>query len=362
MKWLAIKPTAVRRSARHRDLDWGMQYRETENEAGYVLVAVIFLTVALLISLAVAAPKMAMSIQRDRELETIHRGEQYRRAIQLYYRQFGNYPTSIDQLLNTNNVRFLRKRYTDPLTGKDDWKPVLYGHAHVRPLGFFGQPLMGVAGIGTTTGSMYAASTSTTDANGVPIAGGDTSGSGSTGASGTTGFGSGPSFGGMTPGSGMGGTSTGSSMFGSSANGSTPGSTGLGAGGSGSAGFGSTGTGFGSSTAPGTGTSATTFGGGGPIVGVTLPVDKPSLIDYKEQTRYNKWEFNYDPMEDQANALGGLTNGASTGGLPTTNSPFGGTNPMGGTNPTGGTSPLGSSSPMGSTGPTAGSSSPTSPQ
>jgi len=95
---------------------------------------------------------------------------------------------------------------------------------------------------------------------------------------------------------------------------------------------------------------------------VTLPVDKPSLIDYKEQTRYNKWEFNYDPMEDQANALGGLTNGASTGGLPTTNSPFGGTNPMGGTNPTGGTSPLGSSSPMGSTGPTAGSSSPTSPQ
>ncbi|HEX4064374.1 MAG TPA: type II secretion system protein, partial [Acidobacteriaceae bacterium] len=151
---------------------------DTDAESGYVLLAVIFLMVALLIALAIAAPKMAMSIQRDKEMETIHRGEQYRRALQLYYRQYGNYPTSIDQLLNTNNVRFLRKRYTDPMTGKDDWKPILFGQAHVRPLGFFGQPLTGVAGVGTTSASMYAATTSATDANGVPIA--DNGGNGTT--------------------------------------------------------------------------------------------------------------------------------------------------------------------------------------
>ena len=137
-----------------------MEYREFENEAGFVLLAVIFLTVVLLISLAIAAPKIAKSIQRDQEMETIHRGEQYKRALKLYYQKFGSYPTSIDQLVETNQMRFLRRKYKDPLTGKDDWKPVFFGQAHVRPLGFFGQPLMtmGVAG----TGSMYAAAASTT--------------------------------------------------------------------------------------------------------------------------------------------------------------------------------------------------------
>jgi hypothetical protein len=71
----------------------------------------------------------------------------------------------------------------------------------------------------------------------------------------------------------------------------------------------------------GTGTSATTFGGGGPIVGFTLPVDKASLVDYKLQTRYNKWEFNYDPTEDQAQALAGLSGGTPTGTNPTGTTP-----------------------------------------
>ena len=117
-----------------------------------------------------------MSIQRDKDLETIHRGEQYKRAIKLYYQKFGSYPTSIDQLVETNQIRFLRKKYTDPVTGKDDWKPVLFGQAHVRPLGFFGQPLM-MAGAVAGAGSMYAVTTTTTtDANGVPIASGDSIG------------------------------------------------------------------------------------------------------------------------------------------------------------------------------------------
>jgi type II secretory pathway pseudopilin PulG len=98
-------------------MDMKGRQKEFENEAGYVLLAVIFLTVILLISLAIAAPKMARSIQRDKELETIHRGEQYKRAIKLYYQKFGSYPTSIDQLVQTNQMRFLRKKYTDPLTG-----------------------------------------------------------------------------------------------------------------------------------------------------------------------------------------------------------------------------------------------------
>jgi type II secretory pathway pseudopilin PulG len=283
-------------------MDMKDRREEFENEAGYVLLAVIFLTVILLISLAIAAPKLAKSIQRDKELETIHRGEQYKRAIKLYYQKFGSYPTSIDQLVQTNQMRFLRKKYTDPLTGKDDWKPVLFGRAHVRPLGFFGQPLM-TAGAVAGAGSMYAiAVTTTTDANGVPIAGGDQSGTGAAGGSAGSGFGS--------SGSGFGSSGSGFGFTGSSF------------GQQGGTSFGQPTPGMGSSTGSpngtsGTGTSATTFGGGGPIVGFTLPVDKPSLVDYKLQTRYNKWEFNYDPTEEQAQALSGLSGGTPTGTNPT---------------------------------------------
>ena len=65
----------------------------------------------------------------------MHRGKQYRRAIQLYYRKFHAYPPNVDALVKTNEIRFLRKKYIDPMTGKDDWKPILYGQNKTRPHG-----------------------------------------------------------------------------------------------------------------------------------------------------------------------------------------------------------------------------------
>ena len=109
--------------------------------------------VLLVISLSVAAPKIARSIQRDRDLETFHRGMQYRRAVQLYYRKFHAYPPNVEALVNTNDIRFLRKKYKDPITGQDDWKPIAFGQNKTpTAMGFFGQPLAGnastLAGIG----------------------------------------------------------------------------------------------------------------------------------------------------------------------------------------------------------------------
>ena len=91
-------------------------------EEGYLLLTVLVLVFLLLMFLSVAAPRVAKEIQRDKEEETLQRGLQYERAIRLYYKKFGNYPTDIKQLENTNEIRFLRKRYTDPMTGKDDWR------------------------------------------------------------------------------------------------------------------------------------------------------------------------------------------------------------------------------------------------
>ena len=115
----------------------------------------------LVISLAVAAPKIANSIQRDRDLETFHRGMQYRRAVQLYYRKFHAYPPNVDALVKTNDIRFLRKKYIDPITGKDDWKPILFGQNKTpTAMGFFGQPLAGNASTSSPASAPAAATAS----------------------------------------------------------------------------------------------------------------------------------------------------------------------------------------------------------
>ena len=294
--------------------------REHDREAGYVLVGVIFLTVILLITLAIAAPKMAMSIQRDKELETIHRGEQYRRAIKLYYQKFGSYPTSIDQLVETNQIRFLRKKYTDPLTGKDDWKPVLFGQAHVRPLGFFGQPLL-TAAVGRERLDVCGCADDDDRCEWCAGCERGSIGLGCDGrhSSGTRALGLRVQYGSAVRVLDLSGSSFGSIWLElwlerAPALDRRVRALGRAEASSGTFGRSSHGQADRRPVRPSdrAATSATTFGGGGPIVGFTLPVDKPSLIDYKQQKRYNKWEFNYDPAAEQAQAMAGLAGGRNT--------------------------------------------------
>src|SRR5690242_5597419 len=120
--------------------------RQTGRQDGYVLLAILFALTLLVIALAAAAPRAAKAIQRQKEGELIRRGEQYALAIRRFYKKFGRYPSDLDQLENTNNIRFLRRKYLDPITGKDDWQPIQFGQAR-PPTGFFGEKI-------TTTGGM----------------------------------------------------------------------------------------------------------------------------------------------------------------------------------------------------------------
>ena len=98
-------------------------------EAGYTLLLVVFLVASMIIVAGSAAPNVLTQGRREKEKEMIWRGEQYERAIGLYYRKFGKYPTKIEDLTNqTNGVRFLRKAYTDPMN-KDDgsWRFIYVG-------------------------------------------------------------------------------------------------------------------------------------------------------------------------------------------------------------------------------------------
>jgi type II secretory pathway pseudopilin PulG len=242
--------------------------RPKPSEEGYILVAVIFMLAILMISMMVAAPAIKKDIQRDRELETMQRGKQYARAIKMYYKKFNAYPPNVDALVKTSNIRFLRKKYIDPTTGKDEWKPVRLGQNKTpTAMGFFGQPMAGstMAGIGSSGGNGVTGATTLGSSS--SIFGSSSSATGTTSSSGTT-------------------ADSGSTSSTDATSSSTSSST----------------TGL-------SGQTGQTFGGVG-IIGFSPNSPKQSILVYKKKNHYNEWEFVYDPLADQTV----ISSGSGAGG------------------------------------------------
>ncbi|MGH9435157.1 MAG: pilus assembly FimT family protein [Terriglobia bacterium] len=91
-------------------------------DAGYALIVLMIAVTVLLISLTAALPNIYQESQRQREEETIFRANQYARAIYLFHRKMGRFPVSVKDLLNTDNTRFLRQAYRDPLSPTGRWR------------------------------------------------------------------------------------------------------------------------------------------------------------------------------------------------------------------------------------------------
>ena len=97
--------------------------RAASKEAGYTLAVVMVFTSVVLVTLSGAVINWQKAMQREREEELIYRGKQFMRAVELWQRKFpGTYPTTVDALLSTNNTRFLRKKWKDPITNSDEWR------------------------------------------------------------------------------------------------------------------------------------------------------------------------------------------------------------------------------------------------
>jgi len=91
--------------------------RSFTGEGGYAMAALIVLLGVMAVALMTALPVWSTQAKREKEEEMIFRAQQYARAITLFQRKYaGAYPPSIDVLVNE---RFLRRKYLDPLTGKD---------------------------------------------------------------------------------------------------------------------------------------------------------------------------------------------------------------------------------------------------
>ncbi len=263
--------------------------QKRRSEQGYILLMLMLFVTLLAIAAAAVAPSIAFRVRRDREEEMIHRGTQYSRAIRRYVKKTGRYPSRLEELENTNNVRFLRKRYKDPITGKD------FKLLHVGEVQLTGAA--GIAGAAAIGGGAIPGAS--------PLGGATANASGPGAASGML-LGGTPNPGGSgRTGSGQPGSETGAAGASDAADNSGDG------GGQAAAGTpnqSSDQSGNDSKTGPansGAGSdklSSAVFGGG-PILGVASISKAQSIREFNHKNHYNQWQFIYDPTMDRGGLI-----------------------------------------------------------
>jgi len=96
--------------------------KRTRKESGFALLLIFLIAAVIAINLYMEIPRVAVESQRQKEQLLIARGEEYKRAILVFYKTNNRWPAKIEDLENTNNRRFLRRRFIDPMTGKDEWR------------------------------------------------------------------------------------------------------------------------------------------------------------------------------------------------------------------------------------------------
>src|SRR5690242_7718905 len=109
---------------------FGRKFRRGKQQGYILLMMMLFITLLAIFALSIAHD-MNFEMKRDREEEMIHRGVQYSRAVRKFVKKFGRYPNSLDELENTNNIRFLRKRYKDPENKNKDFRLLHMGEVQL---------------------------------------------------------------------------------------------------------------------------------------------------------------------------------------------------------------------------------------
>lgn len=106
--------------------------RELNRERGATMVALLALMTMIALALLAAAPSVLQEIQREKEVESIRRGEEIAYAIQLYIKFTGKLPQKMEDLTEgvqipgrTKKFMILRESATrDPLSSTGEWKIV----------------------------------------------------------------------------------------------------------------------------------------------------------------------------------------------------------------------------------------------
>lgn len=94
-------------------------------EEGFTYLVVLLAIALMGAALALTGTVWHTEVRREKETELLFIGGEFRRALKQYYQAGGQYPKRLEDLLKDTRqpvtVRYLRKIYTDPITGKKDW-------------------------------------------------------------------------------------------------------------------------------------------------------------------------------------------------------------------------------------------------
>jgi hypothetical protein len=307
-----------------RSFDLTAKPARRSQDSGYAFLMVMFLVLLMIIGSQVALQNLYTQGRRMREDDMIWRGNQYARAIRLYFRKTGHYPQSLDDLKKgLPELSFLRfAAYKDPTNGAEEgaWR-LIYVNASGQIIGSVRYATLQQMALMDLNGGTIP-TTATPGSIGTPVSSMGP-GSGPGGANNPNGQASAP--GGNTPAQ--------------PPPGSTPDNS---AGGSQNANSGQTASSdqTASSSQPVNPLSLLKPTGpvDGPVLGAFLTgvgggtkSDAPSIKVYNFGKKYKDWEFIWNPLEDQARAAQQALSGAGTQpvGQPGTPPGFGIPNPNG---------------------------------
>jgi type II secretory pathway pseudopilin PulG len=130
---MATKSHKPERASKTQKLSMTQTARKTEtiartSERGYALVALLAMMTLMLILMMAAAPSVQQQSRRERELETIARGEEVAEAIRMFIHYANRPPTSIEELqegapFGTKKVQVLRASAAhDLLSESGEWR------------------------------------------------------------------------------------------------------------------------------------------------------------------------------------------------------------------------------------------------
>lgn len=115
------------RTRQCRGLKIRSRYQRSRS-AGFTYIGLLLLVAMMGIGLLVASQVWQTVQKREKEDELLFVGDQFRRALRLYYANSpggARYPRQLEDLLKDprypNVRRYLRKIYRDPITGSAEW-------------------------------------------------------------------------------------------------------------------------------------------------------------------------------------------------------------------------------------------------